>query len=702
MNKQNAPFVLGFCVFVLIGALVLWNPLQVIQWKLTDLFFINREVSDEITIIGIDDYSRSPEANLGPFRDWPREYYARLLDVIKKYEPAVVAFDLQFPSASKGMSEFRIQQILRASERGENVNWYNLLSLFEPGEGKITHPDDVAFQEALDESTTIIMPANLIVSNLKESNSVEPLADDLELVPSIFSGENIVQGYSRTLIDRDGVLRRFQPRFKTHNHFSTAIYEAFVQNQSSLSLPQEPVRINYTGAPFEYRKISFADILTGQFNSEHIQGKIVLVGVYSTALQDFRETPTDSQPMFGVEIHANIIQQLIEGRMLGEMGKFATLLLVLVLSIGGALLFMRLSLRAMLILFGAGIVFYPTLAFAAHQIGYQPNVVYPVLAWAATFGGALWYRNVTEFKEKRQITDAFSHYVSPVIVQEIAKNPENLQLGGKRQRISIMFSDIVGFTSISEKLSPEETVALLNSYLDAMSEVIFGFQGTLDKFQGDAIMAMFGAPLHDDHRAVNACHTALGMRKVLANLHERWNQVVKVSRKELLTKLDFRVGIATGDAVIGNVGSKKRFDYTAIGDIVNLGSRLESINRKYGTQVIVDKNTFTEITSNHNPFIFRKLDMVRVKGKEEVTEIFELVALKEQLKEDMKTMLDDFENGRILYTQRNFAEAKQYFEAALNHFPHDGPSSIYLNRCAFFIRKPPARTWDAVVDMEEK
>ncbi len=215
-------------------------------------------------------------------------------------------------------------------------------------------------------------------------------------------------------------------------------------------------------------------------------------------------------------------------------------------------------------------------------------------------------------------------------------------------------------------------------------------------------MALFGAPLADPAHGINACAAALAMRKALVALHERWSGIQSLPFKDELIRLDFRVGIATGPAIIGNVGSEKRFDYTAIGDIVNLGSRLESVNKRYGTHIIVDKETFATITSNNNAFVFRKLDTIRVKGKEIATEIFEVVGLTESVTNDMRTMLDDFENGRILYTQRNFIEAKQYFEAVLVKLPEDGPSQIYLNRCNFYLRKPPRRDWDAIVDLEEK
>ena len=276
----------------------------------------------------------------------------------------------------------------------------------------------------------------------------------------------------------------------------------------------------------------------------------------------------------GVEINATLVQQLVDGKFATEQGYFYYYYCLLCSQWSAVLfyLFCRLDFSAG---FFGYFINYSASAFALYQTGYILNIVYPEIAWILLSVAVLIYRNKTELRANREIRKAFAHYVSPVVVNELVKDPSLLKLGGKREQISVLFSDIVGFTGFAEKLSPEDTVAVLNDYLTAMTEVIFGFNGTLDKYQGDAIMALFGAPLLDLHHAVNACHSALGMRRGLISLHEKWNLLPEFPLKEELVKLDFRVGIASGPAVVGNIGSEKRFDYTSIGDIVNLGSRLE-------------------------------------------------------------------------------------------------------------------------------
>lgn len=695
VTKRQAFLFISVIVFVLSVALVFLEPLRTVQWKIEDLFFRARPVSTQITIIAIDDKSLSPEGGLGRFRDWPRSYYADLIRKINPFKPAVVAFDLDFRNPSQGMSGAALKQITEA----------NLLETVRQYQGEV-HPDDADFNRTLSEGGPVVLTSSLLYSERLEEDATI-LKEPAGVAGPIFKGDKISVGYKDVLRDRDGVLRRFAPKVRMNAtdlfNFPATIVKSSAQ---AASLPDtesgEQIRIAYNARPFSYTMIPFVDVLKGSFDPKSIEGKIVLVGATASILQDIHSTPTSRDFMAGVEVNANMVQQLMEGRSLNEQGLVSLIVLLALISFGATLAFLKLSLRGLLITFGAAVFLYPVAAFALYQQGMALNVVYPEMALVSCAIAVLWYRNKTEFREKAEIKRAFAHYVSPVVVDELAKNPDSLKLGGSRKQITVLFSDIVGFTTLSERLSPEDTVALLNDYLTAMTEVIFSHGGTLDKYQGDAIMALFGAPLDDEHHAVNAGQAALGMRRALVGLHEKWNTLPELPFKDELIQLDFRVGMATGPAVIGNVGSEKRFDYTAIGDIVNLGSRLESINRKYGTHILVDKTTFITITNNHNPFVFRKLDTVRVKGKRQETELFEIVTFLDTVTAEVKTMLDDFENGRILYTQRNFMDARQYFESALQHVPDDGPSRIFLNRCNFFIRKPPSLDWSAVIELTEK
>lgn len=707
---------LGLVFFVLSLLLALTNPLQGIQHKVSDLFFTSRPAGSEITIIAIDEKSLDPQIGLGRFKDWPRSYYAQLLRTINEHSPAVVAFDLDFRDPAQGISELRLKQLIgeydKRSDAGEApiVNWYTLLKKFIPersSNGLSDHPDDVDFQKAISASGSVVLTSSLVFEKtIDENDGVFPPASGV--TPPIFGGTHVTIGYKEQFLDRDGVLRRMTAAVDGQKSFilSAALEYLRAKNLPIDRLENYPVnraeRIAYSSVPGSFKTLSFSDVMAGTYDPADIAGKLVIIGPTSRIINDFQTTPTSRDAMAGVEINANAMDQLIQGRTLSEQGLISLILLLALLCIGGTYIVLTLRLSVVGIVIGALALALPLIGFALYQGGFILNVVYSEAALIITALGALWYRNKTELAEKRQIKNAFAHYVSPVLVDEIAKNPAALKLGGKREQITVLFTDIVGFTTLSEQLTPEDTVALLNDYLTTMTEIIFEYHGTLDKYQGDAIMALFGAPLEDPQHAVNAVNAGLSMRRALTALHEKWNAIPNLPFKNELIQLDFRVGIGTGPAVVGNVGSQKRFDYTAIGDIVNLGSRLESLNRKYGTRIIVDKGTFTTITQGNNPFIFRKLDVVRVKGKKIQTEIFEVLGTNEMVTPQMKSMLDEFESGRINYLERNFIGAREHFEACSARFPDDGPSQIYKNRCDFFLRKQPPRDWDGVVNLDEK
>lgn len=715
MKTVKSAVVIALAAFALSVAVAFVNPLETVEWKVSDMFFRPRGASDVITIIAIDDKSIAAESGLGRFKDWPRNYYAKLIERVSSFKPALIAIDLDFSVKSQGISAEALPEIFDSPNLQEIIARY-------AGFGGAIHPDDKALQDAIDASAVkIALPSKLVfaagASSADSAGLNEKFPAASAVVEPIFGGPNAAAGFINVFRDRDGVLRRFMPYITEPAltpGFPYEIAKAYFERESDeiASLPSAmasapaaasvPARISYAAGPFSYKTISFADALKGAFRPEDIADKIVLVGATAPILQDLQVTPTSRLRMPGVEVNANIIQQILENKQLREQRGFSLIILLALITFGGAFLMLKLRLKTAAALFVIVFLLYPVAAFGMYQYGSALKVLYPELAWIFTAIAALWYRNKSELKEKRMIKNAFAHYLSPVVVNELARHPEHLRLGGSREQISVLFSDIVGFTTLSEKLTPEDTVALLNDYLSAMTEIVFEYHGTLDKYQGDAIMALFGAPLKDEHHAVNAGRAALNMRHALTALHEKWNSIQDLSFKDELITLDFRVGIASGPAVIGNVGSSKRFDYTAIGDIVNLGSRLESVNRKYGTHVIVDKGTFTVITENHNPFVFRALDKVRVKGKTQATEIFEIYGFTENVTSDARKMLDDFEAGRILYLERNFADAKQYFESALAKISGDGPSQIYRNRCNFFLRKPPPREWDGIVDIAEK
>jgi class 3 adenylate cyclase/uncharacterized membrane protein SpoIIM required for sporulation len=290
-------------------------------------------------------------------------------------------------------------------------------------------------------------------------------------------------------------------------------------------------------------------------------------------------------------------------------------------------------------------------------------------------------------EEKKKVQGAFQHYVAPALVAEILKNPDKLKLGGEKKELTVFFSDIRGFTNLSEKLDPEQLVALLNEYLDVMTEVILEHRGVVDKYIGDAIMAFWGAPLDEPKHAFFSCKASLKMMQEL----NHFNAALK---RKGLPEINIGIGLNTSPMVVGNMGSHKRFDYTVIGDAVNLGSRLESLNKQYGTHIIASEYTREQVIDD---FEFRELDYVKVKGKNKPIRIFELMGYKGSVNMNLK---DKFEKALELYRCKNFVQARSRFL----DLARDGdiPSDIYVKRCEAFSKYPPSDDWDGVYVMTKK
>jgi adenylate cyclase len=271
------------------------------------------------------------------------------------------------------------------------------------------------------------------------------------------------------------------------------------------------------------------------------------------------------------------------------------------------------------------------------------------------------------------------------------KDPAKLKLGGDKKDLSVLFSDIRGFTTFSESIQPEMLVKLLNEYLTAMTDIIFRYEGTLDKYMGDAIMAIYGAPLPQPDHARRACLTAIDMMDELRMIQIKWE-------KDGYPRLDIGIGINSGIMVVGNMGSVRRFDYTVMGDSVNLASRLEGLNKIYGTNVIIGEETYERVK---NSAVCREIDLVRVKGKTQPVKIYELMAM-DGASDEIQSLASAFQKAIRYYRARRFAEAGQMFKQILHMHAADGPTKLYLQRCALLAKNPPPPEWDGVFTITHK
>jgi adenylate cyclase len=319
--------------------------------------------------------------------------------------------------------------------------------------------------------------------------------------------------------------------------------------------------------------------------------------------------------------------------------------------------------------------------------------VLPVLNIIFGYFGSSIYLYIQTQREKQMILGAFTHYVPPKVVDEIINDPQKLSLGGEERVITILFTDIASFTTISENIEPKKLVSLINEYLTEMTDIILKNDGIIDKYEGDAIMAEFGAPVYYPDHAVKACNAALEMQKRLSELRPKW---VRQGYPEIYT----RMGINTGNVIIGNMGSRDVFDYTAMGDSVNLAARLESANKNYGTNIMISEFTAKEISEH---FWYRVLDMIRVKGKTKPVKVFELIARKDaRLDAEMINFLSVFQKGFQYYLDRQWEKALECFQFCVKYKKEDRPSAVYLRRIHSYIKSPPPPDWDGVFVLTEK
>ena len=450
--------------------------------------------------------------------------------------------------------------------------------------------------------------------------------------------------------------------------------------------------VDFHGPARTYPYISFADAALKKTAPGTFKDKIVLVGASATGIGDLRVTPFGGLDFPGVEVHANLIDNILNRQFLTRRGKealtdlFFILLFGIPLGIWLAVVQPRwMALGFALLLPFAGIVYF------AFLHGSWLNFIVPALfTLVPNVSLVALYRVLIEEQEKRKVRGAFQQYVSPEVIRRLLADPERVK--PRKSEITVLFSDVRGFTSISEALDAEELADLLNGYLTEMTRIIFRNQGTLDKYIGDAVMALWGAPFDEPDHATRSCEAALSMLTRLAELQKDW-------RAQGKPVMEIGIGINTGVASVGNMGSSLRYGYTAMGDSVNLASRLEGLNKEYNTRIIISESTYRELKSDRT--LVRELDLIRVKGKQLPVTIYEVLDAA-ALGDAGRELVESFARGLAEYRKRDWRGAAQAFEQVLDRWPDDGPARVYLARSEDYLAEGPDANWDGVYEMKHK
>jgi adenylate cyclase len=729
--------------------------IETIELKALDFKFRSRGVrpptGQEVVIIAVDEKS---VGELGRW-PWPRARIAELVNHLNESGARVVAFDIIFAEPQRN-TELEVLKQLRQEfagpEPGEGAEPAPSLRRNAPelkfiekriGRAQGTD-DDRLLAAAVKKLPTTVMgyffylnPAE--VANLEEkdylgnlkwiSNSevgairtpagVDPSrflrrALGVQVNIPVISEAAQSNGFFNAIPDDDGTIRRGMLVLTLGDRIFPSLALKAVSNYLNAPIMMEfadygvekiavgdkriPVNesgkmmVNFYGPGHTFPHYSASDVVTGKLDPALFKDKIVLVGATAIGIYDIRATPFS--PVFpGVEVHANVMENILhddflirpEWMSIFDLGA----LLVLGLFLGMVLPRVRAA-YGLIPWVAVTLTYYGIDRYLFEVKGVIVSTIYPIAEISFIFLGITFYKYLTEEKKRKQYREAFSRYVSASVVNEILKDPDRLKLGGERKNLTVMFTDIRGFTSISEKLDPETVVHILNEYLTPMTEVVFQQGGMLDKYIGDAIMAVWGAPLALPDHARRACVTALEMMKRLRVLQQGWAE-----RK--LPPINIGIGVNTGPMSVGNMGSEMLFDYTVIGDSVNLASRLEGLNKEYGTNIIVSEATYQETKEE---FVFRVMDRVVVKGKKETVGIFELMGSKENAA-GLSERVTRFEAGFKAYQNRQWQEAIREFEA-LGKYEEDKAARIFIERCRLYQESPPPPDWNGAFILTKK
>ncbi len=452
--------------------------------------------------------------------------------------------------------------------------------------------------------------------------------------------------------------------------------------------------ISYLGGNKTFPHVSAYDVMTSDTPHPALKDKLVFIG-YTDAARDKIITPFARQ-LDGIEVHATMLHNILHGQLIGQSSPWLGLLSLILMGLLIALLQLR-GIRkrgAWAVGAGSAIAMVLFLAFAQYLFSHNGlllQVVPTVLSAVVITLTAMTASLATEGREKAELRSAFGQYLQSTLVERILRNPADLRLGGQRRDLSVLFSDIRGFSSFSETLAPEVLSDFLNEYLTPMTDLVMAESGMLDKYIGDAVMAVFGAPIDLKDHANRACGTALAMIAALEPLNASWN-------KRQLPQIAIGIGINTGSMSVGNMGSEKRFDYTVMGDAVNLGARLEGLTKQYKVNILVGQATRDAAAES---FVFREIDSVRVIGRSAAAKVYELCGTPSAspLSEDDLKL---FGQGLAAYREMRWNEATEYFGQFLQTFPNDGPAKTLHARISLLRSQSLAVGWDGVFDQATK
>lgn len=614
--------------------------------RFQDSFLLTSEkVNPDIIIVKIDDKSL---ASLGIF-PWPREYHANLIDLLDKAKARTIGYDIAFFEKSALPAQ------------------------------------DLALQTVLaNSSTSIVLPEELHqISNGNALSHSMPIFET--------NNPKVTTGFINVFPDQDLIIRHFPEHISLNNQFVPSFAGAVANIQTFPSPTLYPPLPNLN----LYPAVSFIDVLERKVPTEIFRDKIVLIGSTAATLHDEVLLPYQTTTTPGVYLHALYIDAMLAQKALVNIPTAVSvgLILALILIIFAAKLFLRSNLDWTINI--CLLVLITALPFLLVKYYLLVPLFYLCFTWLiATIVSSILKTTLIE-REREQLKKHFELYVNKSVVNQLIKTPSKAVLGGDKREMTVLFSDIRGFTSISEQMSPQEVVQFLNEYLDMMTEIVLAQDGVLDKYIGDAIMAFWGAPLTQKDHALRGLRTAWQMHQTMktkgADILRSWPK---------LDKLTIGIGLNSGSMAVGNMGSRLRFDYTVIGDNVNTASRIEGLTKYWRANILFPEATKLLVESE---FVCRELDLVKVKGRNEPLRLFDVLGEINANSAYLLETLPLFEEGLHCYRNRQFEKAIEHFQAWKTAMPEDLVVDVFIQRCQDFSTQPDkGREFSGVIVMDSK
>ena len=786
------PTSITVCLSILVLVLFSWGvPIfDLVEFKTFDLRFISRGIekaSPEVVLAVLDEKSLDTEGRW----PWPRSKLASLIDALSDDGAKVISFDIGFLEPDENS---RLKLVQQLEEKLDEFQVENPRLKKFVQESRINADNDLTLANSIKNAKAKVVlgyffhisqsSLNYQISPKEIENQLKRVSNskyslisyeqqDLEIDPfitayspqgnlEILSEASDSTGYFNMFPDPDGIVRympliikcgdeSFAPlsimsiwqyldrpqlmvKIAAHGIEGIQMGKTFIPTDEN-----GQVLINYLGPAKTFPHYSMGDILHSKLPKGTFNNKIVLLGATAIGIYDMRNTPFD--PVYpGLEIHATVVDNILKGNFLHKpkWTKIFDVFAILILAALTGIVIPRLSaLKGLIFASGLFIVHIFVTDWFFISSGLWVNIVYPLLALVLVYTALTVYHYLVEERNKRFLHATFTSYLSPELIEDMVSSETMPELGGEAREITAYFTDIQSFSTFSEKLTAHQLVELLNEYLTAMTDILISERGTLDKYEGDAIVAFLGAPMNIPDHALRACRVAVAMQASLLELRQKWSSEKMLPDEpprniknfppeewapedkwpKVVHGMKVRIGINTGEIVVGNMGSTMRMNYTMMGDSVNLAARLEEGAKQFGIYNSLSEYTMNAeyVTENGergkvmDAVEARFIDNITVMGKSEPVKIYELCAMKGGLSDQEKELFKIFNNGMLQYQRTEWDAAIDFFKESLKieRVP-DGkttPSEVFLKRCEEykeFPPVPPGEKWDGVYRMTKK